>query len=89
MASYSILDRGQTVTNITVPAAMKLNSGSCANVLSLMDPMSVFSNTSAFYRVRQVPIAQPLDSDGDDIDDIYELRHANSTHWTHPMQPGL
>ena len=31
---------------------------------------------AAFYRVRQIPIAQPLDSYGDGIDDVYELRHA-------------
>jgi hypothetical protein len=75
--SYSLLYRGQTVTNITVPAAMKLNPGSCANVLSLMDPTPVSSNTSVFYRARQVPIADPLDSDADGIDDVYELRHSN------------
>jgi len=29
-----------------------------------------------FYRVRRVPLDQPLDEDGDGIDDAYELRHA-------------
>jgi hypothetical protein len=52
----------------------------CARALQLTDPTPAKTNGPAFYRVQQVPIAQPLDSDGDGIDDVYELRHASFLH---------
>ena len=36
-------------------------------------PAGVALSQSAFYRVRGVPVATPLDSDGDGLDDVYEL----------------
>lgn len=73
---YVILHRGTSVTNINQPVAVGLNLNSCANSMQLTDPASVSSSASVFYRARQVSLAQPLDSDGDGIDDVYELRHA-------------
>ncbi len=69
--SYFILYRGTEVTNILQPVDATLGPF----VFQLSDPTPVSSNASAFYRVRAVPLTQPLDLDGDGIDDVYELRH--------------
>lgn len=70
--SYFILYRGNSVTNITTVVDTRLGQGSHGE---LRDPVPA-SQATAFYRVGQVPLKQPLDSDGDGIDDVYELRHA-------------
>lgn len=44
--------------------------------MTLIDPTPTQRDTTAFYRVQQVPLARPLDTDGDGIDDAYELGHA-------------
>jgi hypothetical protein len=36
------------------------------------------SGGTAFYRVQRVPVAEPLTTDGDGIDDVYELQHRPS-----------
>jgi alpha-tubulin suppressor-like RCC1 family protein len=71
--AYYILYRGTSVTNIHQPVEARL-----ANTLSLMltDATPFSSNATAFYQIRAVPLNQPLDLDGDGIDDAYELRHA-------------
>jgi hypothetical protein len=38
----------------------------------------LLADTAAFYRVRRVPLSQPLDTDGDGIDDAWELRFRRS-----------
>jgi len=70
--AYYILYCGREVTSIVSPVAMALGNG---NQGELIAPMPVSSNAAAFYRLREVPLAEPLDSDGDGIDDVYELRH--------------
>ena len=69
--SYFILYRGTDLANISQPVDATLGPF----VFQLSDPTPVSSTPSAFYRVRAVPLAQPLDVDGDGIDDGYELRH--------------
>jgi len=68
---YYILYRGREITNIAVAATMAFGvSGEGV----LIDPTPASTNTSAFYRVRRVPIDQPLDVDQDRLNDVYELR---------------
>lgn len=69
--SYFILHRGTEVTHIDQPVDATLGPF----VFQLADPTPVSSHATAFYRIRAVPFAQPLDLDGDGIDDAYELRH--------------
>jgi hypothetical protein len=69
--SYFILYRGTDVANIHQPIDATLGPF----VFQLTDPTPVAANGSAFYRIRAVPLAQPLDLDGDGMDDGYELRH--------------
>lgn len=70
--SYYLLVRGTEVTGITwaVDAALGRDVAG-----QLSDPALLGPSASAFYRVLQVPIAHPLDTDGDGIDDVFELRH--------------
>jgi hypothetical protein len=69
--SYFILYRGTEVTNIHQSVDATLGPF----VFQLSDPTPVSSNATVFYRVRAVPLAHPLDLDGDGIADAYELRH--------------
>ena len=73
--SYYILYRGDEITNIVLAIDLALGQGDQGQ---LTDPSPLKPAPSAtFYRVRKVPLNQPLDSDGDGIDDVYELRHRN------------
>src|SRR5205814_10181328 len=42
------------------------------------------AGAGAVYLGRKVPIAQPLDTDGDGIDDVYELQHSSVLN---PLDP--
>ena len=67
---YYILRRGTRVEQIQFPADVALGlSGS-----GLLRDTAV-PGGSAFYRVQRVPVTEPLDTDGDGIDDVYELQH--------------
>ena len=70
-ASYYILYRGTVVTNISQPITMALGA---AGVLQLRDISA--QAAAGFYRVLEVPQNQPLDTDGDGMDDVFELNHA-------------
>ena len=70
--AYYILYRGTTVTNITQPVSLALGTGPMGD---LSDQHS--SMATAFYSVRQVSQATPLDIDQDGIDDVYELQHGD------------
>jgi len=69
---YYILYRGNGITNMVsaVDVAIATNNSG-----ELADAVPAFGNNDTFYRILQVPINQPLDLDGDGIDDVYELRH--------------
>src|SRR5438105_15669720 len=77
--SYYILLQGETVTNIAVAVDIALG---IPNTGELLAPAS--STGARFYLIRRVSIAQPLDTDGDGIDDVYELRHRN---FLNPLNP--
>lgn len=67
---YYILYRGTSVTQVTTAARMALGTGGTAEFTD-----QSITSTAAFYRLRRVPLNQPLDTDGDGVDDVYELRH--------------
>ena len=67
--SYYVMYGGD-LTNITQATALRLGT----NGLSEIAGPNVRTNTGpGFFRLRQVPLAQPLDSDGDGWDDLTEL----------------
>ncbi|MCI0538280.1 MAG: hypothetical protein L0Z50_23995, partial [Verrucomicrobiales bacterium] len=67
---YYILRKGDQVTAILTAKDIQL--GQLGSV-QLKDPD--LAADAAFYRVQQVPVAVPLDTDGDGIDDVYELKN--------------
>lgn len=71
--SYYVLLRGVKVTQVGRPVAL---ARGLASPVTMTDPDPAASQAAAFYRIRQVPLTQPLDTDGDGIDDVYELAHA-------------
>jgi hypothetical protein len=78
-SSYYILYRGSVVTNITQPISIALG---VAGSLILQDTSS--QTTAQFYRVARIPLTQPLDSDGDGMDDVFELTYAGCLN---PLDP--
>ncbi|EEF57824.1 lamin tail domain-containing protein [Pedosphaera parvula] len=73
--SYYILYRGTTLTNIDTPVSMALGVGVTGQLVDTNVNL-MLSNEMAFYRVLEVPLTDPMDMDGDLIDDAYELMHA-------------
>lgn len=72
--SYYLLYRGE-LTNITLGTDAKLGVDGLGELVGV----NVRTNgSSAFFRVRQVPLDQPLDSDGDGWDDATELAAASN-----------
>jgi len=69
--SYFILVRGAGLQVITSPVDVRLNGGV---ETALRDPDLGAAQRQAFYRAKEVALSQPEDSDGDGIDDVYELR---------------
>ncbi|MCI0539394.1 MAG: hypothetical protein L0Z50_29650 [Verrucomicrobiales bacterium] len=67
---YYILRKGEQVTAILTAKDIQL--GQLGNA-QLKDPDLAVN--AGFYRVQQAPITTPLDTDGDGIDDVYELKN--------------
>jgi len=65
--AYYLLVRGTTVTDLSVPVAARLGT---AGPQSIRD---VRASAAGFYRLLQLPWNQPRDTDGDGMDDVYEL----------------
>lgn len=65
---YYLLRRGLEVSEITVPVDVALGG---PGPVRLRDDLAV--GATGFYRVERVPRDQPGDTDGDGIDDVYEL----------------
>ena len=84
-SSYFILYRGTEVANIHQPVDATLGPLE----FQLSDPTPVSAQATAFYRIRAVPLAQPLDSDADGIDDVYELRHPRFLNPFNPADAAL
>ncbi|MBX3747825.1 MAG: Ig-like domain-containing protein [Verrucomicrobiae bacterium] len=76
--SYYLLQRGESLPSLATPVTLILGTGSSA---SLRDPAAPLS--SAFYRVLEYPIDRPADTDGDGIDDVFELQ----TDGLDPLNP--
>lgn len=69
--SYYVLYRGETVTDIRLVSQLGLGA---AVSVQLVDSQAPAPATARFYRVEQIPLNQPKDSDGDGVDDVYELQ---------------
>jgi len=68
--SYYLLLRGGRLEDIATPRAAALGTAGQADLRD-----SAPAAAATFLRVKEVPIDAPLDSDGDGIDDVYELQH--------------
>ncbi|HAB19327.1 MAG TPA: hypothetical protein DCE44_23220, partial [Verrucomicrobiales bacterium] len=72
--AYSILYRGDELNAVRLPTALALEPPpDNPLVVDLTDPEWPLASAARFYRVDQVPVATPRDSDGDGTDDVYEL----------------
>jgi hypothetical protein len=78
--SYFILNRGPQVLTITSPVAMVLGQ---AGGGQLTDTVAAVG--ASFFTVQKVPLTQPHDSDGDGIDDVFELQHSS---FLNPLNSG-
>jgi alpha-tubulin suppressor-like RCC1 family protein len=72
--SYYILHRGR-LPNISSPVALALGSSAIGGTGSVAVPVA--QSGAHFFRIQQVPLTRPLDSDHDGIDDVYELRRGH------------
>ncbi len=77
--SYYILYSGSVVTNVNQPIAIALGS---PGELQFQDAAPQLD--AQFYRVAEIPQSQPLDSDGDGIDDLFELSYPGCLN---PLDP--
>lgn len=77
--SYYILKRGDEVTAIYTAKDMRIGAD---GTIQLKDPD--LASSAAFYKVQIVPLTAPLDTDGDGIDDVYELQHRD---FLDPLNP--
>ena len=67
---YYLLLRGTSPLDMTVAVKAALYGGT--NGL-LIDSTPISGTQMAFYQVHEVAVAQPLDTDADGLDDVYEL----------------
>jgi len=67
--SYYVLYRGEQALDIIHPTRLALGRPGAR----LMDASSFTNAPSAFFQVREIPYAQPLDLDGDGVDDVREI----------------
>ncbi len=75
--AYYLLYQGSNVAEITLPTDVKLGA---EGVLELADRSAPTASSTSFYRVREVSQSDPLDTDGDGIDDVWELRRPSLLH---------
>ena len=69
-ANYYILFRGSDIADIVSAVDMALGVGVEGELSDGDSP-----EQAAFFRVREVPVTAPLDTDGDGIDDVWELSY--------------
>ena len=77
--SYYILCRGFTVTTMFPVVDVRLGTEPTGMLTDTNPPQE---SATLFYHALQVDQSSPLDSDGDGIDDVYEL---NRTHFLNPL----
>jgi hypothetical protein len=75
---YFILYGGPSITAIDDPRVLALGQEEEGTLA--IDPIGPVQ----FYRVRRVPLSEPLDLDDDGIDDVFELRHSQALS---PLDP--
>ncbi|MHC1764253.1 MAG: hypothetical protein AB9869_08100 [Verrucomicrobiia bacterium] len=75
---YYILYGGSSVESIVEPRALELGRAEEG------DAAVTEGSAVQFFRVRRVPLSEPLDLDGDGIDDVFELRHPQALD---PLDP--
>ncbi|MCP5517327.1 MAG: Ig-like domain-containing protein [Verrucomicrobiales bacterium] len=78
--AYYLLLRGPALPAIQQPVDVRLGVDGPA---SLQDPAAPVE--SGFYRIREIPLNRPRDTDGDGIDDLYELQLPDDLD---PLDPG-
>ena len=66
---YYLLFRGNRIEQAFLPKDAKLGLAGIGYLRDNLPP-----SDQAYYRVTGVPLIQPLDTDGDGIDDVYELQ---------------
>lgn len=73
---YYRLLRGEQVTEFTHIVQLRLGlDREAATGLGTLHDAAPPTGT-AFYRIEEIPLGTPLDSDGDGLDDVTELRHS-------------
>lgn len=72
-SNYYVLIRKDLKTGMETAVQVILPENGTSK-LTMSDP-SAIGQTNGFYRVKQIDIATPKDSDGDGIDDLFELNH--------------
>lgn len=87
--AYLILLRGDEVTAITNAIDLAPPPASGAADVELVDRQPAAPTHARFYRVEQVPLATPKDSDGDGMDDVYELGYGPSLDPLNPSDAAL
>ncbi|MFN0067703.1 MAG: RCC1 domain-containing protein [Limisphaerales bacterium] len=87
--AYLILLRGDELTAITNAADLVLPSAPGTAEMELVDRRPSALIHIRFYRVEQVPLATPTDSDRDGIDDVYELGYRPSLDPLSPSDAAL
>jgi alpha-tubulin suppressor-like RCC1 family protein len=87
--SYFILLRGGDLTTVNEPAALGMNPlTSHPEEVELVDGPSALPIAARFYRVEQVPLDTPRDTDGDGMDDVFELRYSPTLNPLDPRDAG-
>jgi len=81
---YYLLLRGTNVAFLTSPVAMALGTGHTVTLVDTNRPPY-----TGFYRVEEVLLSQALDSDGDGMDDVFELTYAGCFNPLDPSDPGV
>lgn len=75
-SDYLILYRGDKVTEILTEVDLgPASSRGQATEVELIERIPPFGGAARFYRVEQVAVGTPKDSDEDGMDDVFELRH--------------
>jgi neutral ceramidase len=75
---YYVLNRIDLKTGAGTPVNIARAFGSAGQVTDFSPPA-----TSGFYRVKSVPLSSPEDTDGDGMDDVYEI----DKEYLNPLDP--
>lgn len=81
---YYLLLRGTNITVISGPVAMALGTGHTITLFDTNRPPYV-----GFYQVEAVSLTAPLDSDGDGMDDVFELTYPTCLNPLDPADAGV